>query len=93
MNRDRGEGLWVMGRVAQITVYTSNFCSTCQMVKAYLKLHGFSYVERNVSTDLEGRRQLVALGYDSTPVTLIGDRVIHGFDGPAIDAALADLKK
>ncbi|MBI4220259.1 MAG: glutaredoxin family protein [Chloroflexi bacterium] len=79
--------------MSEITVYTSNLCSTCQMVKAYLKLFGFAYIERNVSTDLEGRGQLLALGYDSTPVTLIGDRVIEGFDAAALDAALAGLKK
>ena len=45
-----------------------------------------------VSVDLEGRRQLLALGFDTTPVTIIGERVIEGFDGDAIDSALAELR-
>ena len=49
------------------------------------------YVEKNVSTDLEGRAELVAMGYDSTPVTVIGDRELTGFNVPEIDEALAAL--
>lgn len=75
-----------------ITVYTSNYCSSCQMVKAYLALKGFQYAEKNVSTDLKGRAELVAMGFDATPVTVIGERVVEGYDGDALDAALAELK-
>jgi glutaredoxin-like protein NrdH len=74
-----------------ITVYSSNLCSACQMVKAYLSLRGFPYEEKNVSVDRNGRSELRALGFESTPVTVIGKRVIEGYDGPAIDAALAEL--
>lgn len=77
--------------MSPITVYTSNYCSACQMVKAYLALKGFQYAEKNVSVDLEGRAELVGMGFDSTPVTVIGERVIEGYDGDAIDVALAEL--
>lgn len=79
------------GQMSQITVYSSNYCSACQMVKAYLALKGFEYVEKNVSKDLKGRAELVAMGFDSTPVTVIGKRIVDGYDGDAIDAALAEL--
>lgn len=75
----------------EITVYTSNLCGTCQMVKAYLRLRGRQFVEKNVSTDLEGRAELLALGYDSTPVTRIGSATLEGFDTVQIDSALAGL--
>jgi arsenate reductase-like glutaredoxin family protein len=74
-----------------IVVYSSNYCSECQMVKAYLALRGYRYVEKNVSKDLAGRAELIALGFDATPVTVIGKRVIDGYNGDAIDAALAEL--
>lgn len=77
--------------MSQITVYSSNYCSACQMVKAYLALKGFEYAEKNVSVDLNGRAELIALGFDATPVTVIGKRVVEGYDGEAIDAALAEL--
>ncbi|MBM3959383.1 MAG: glutaredoxin family protein [SAR202 cluster bacterium] len=76
---------------SQITVYTSNLCGTCQMVKAYLRLLGREFVEKNVSSDLEGRAELVGMGYYSTPVTRIGRTTLEGFDTGRIDRALAEL--
>ncbi len=62
------------------------------MVKEYLSLKGFQFTERNVSQDEEGRAQLLALGFDATPVTVIGDRVVDGFNAVAIDEALSSLE-
>ncbi len=78
-----------MSTMPEITVYTSNMCGACEMVKEFLRLRGADFVERNVSTDLEGRSQLLALGYDATPVTVIGGRVVEGFEADEIDEALA----
>lgn len=62
------------------------------MVKGYLSLRGVEFIVKNVSTDLEGRAELIAIGFDSTPVTIIGDQQLSGFDIPTIDKTLADLK-
>ncbi len=62
------------------------------MVKEYLSLKGFQFTERNVSQDEEARAQLIALGFDATPVTVIGDRVVEGFNVVAIDEALSSLQ-
>ena len=61
------------------------------MVKGYLSLRNAEYAEKNVSTDLDGRAELIAMGYDSTPVVVIGDRQIRGFDADSIDEALVEL--
>ena len=60
-------------------------------MKGFLSLRNVEYVEKNVSTDLDGREELVAMGYDSTPVTVIGDRQLTGFDAVLMDEALAAL--
>ena len=77
--------------MSEITVYSSNMCSTCEMVKQFLALRGASFTEKNVSTDLEGRAELIALGFDVTPVTVIGEQILEGFDTGRIDAALQAL--
>jgi hypothetical protein len=61
------------------------------MVKGFLSLRKIDFIEKNVSTDLDGRAELVAMGYDSTPVIVIGDTRLSGFDVSAIDAALSAL--
>ena len=75
--------------MAEIIVYSSNMCGACEMVKEFLRLRGWDFVERNVSVDLQCRKELLDLGYDATPVTVIGDSVVEGFDVDKIDAALA----
>ena len=77
--------------IDNITVYSSNMCGACEMVKAFLALRKVTFIERNVSTDLEGRKDLMKMGYATTPVTVIGDIHISGFDAKQIDEALKDL--
>ncbi len=61
------------------------------MVKGFLSLRNAEFVEKNVSTDPDGRAELIAMGYDTTPVTVIGDSQLQGFDAGKIDEALALL--
>lgn len=74
-----------------IIVYTSNLCSTCQMTKEYLKLQNQSFIEKNVSTDIKARKELIEMGIDTTPVTLIGRDKIVGFNSSKIDNAIDKL--
>ena len=52
------------------------------MVKVYLSRKGFEFTEHNVSTDRESLKDLVSMGYRSTPVTVIGEEKVVG-DSPA----------
>ncbi|MCL0031768.1 glutaredoxin family protein [Dehalococcoidia bacterium] len=74
-----------------IIVYTSNLCSTCQMTKEYLKLQNQSFIEKNVSIDIKARKELIEMGIDTTPVTLIGRDKIVGFNSSKIDNAIDKL--
>ena len=49
------------------------------MVKVYLSRKGFEYTEHNVSKDRESLKDLVSMGYRSTPVTVIGDEKVVGY--------------
>jgi len=71
-----------------VKVYTSNTCSYCHMVKEYLEEKGVEYVEKNVSTDSEARKELIANGFMGVPVVYIGDEVIQGFDKKKLDELL-----
>lgn len=59
------------------------------MVKGYLSLKGVAFEERNVSGDREAGRDLLALGFDATPVAVIGETVVDGFDADRLDQAIA----
>ena len=58
------------------------------MVKVYLSRKGFEFTEHNVSTDRDSLKDLVAMGYRSTPVTIIGDEKVVGYSPSKLDTAL-----
>jgi glutaredoxin len=78
--------------MVKITVYSSNMCGACEMVKAFLELRNVEFIEKNVSTDVDGRAELIAMGFDSTPVTVIGKQKLTGFDTVSLDAAILELE-
>jgi glutaredoxin len=57
-------------------------------VKALLSHEGVPFDEVNLREDPEGVRRLIDWGFRATPVTVIDDRPIQGFDREAILAAL-----
>ena len=58
------------------------------MVKVYLSRKGFDFTVHNVSEDRDALKELVTMGYRSTPVTVIGDEKVVGYSPSKIDEAL-----
>ena len=53
-------------------------CSSCEMAKEYMKLRKISFSEKNVSTDLDAQVEINKLGFDTTPIIVIGNKIIDG---------------
>ena len=68
-----------------LTVYTSNSCPNCTMLKDYLTLKNVPYTEKNIS-DPENRKELLSLGYLQVPVTKcnITNTCVVGFNTQAL---------
>lgn len=59
------------------------------MAKKFLELKGVLFEEINVETDQKNAAEMVEKsGQMGVPVIEIGDKIIVGFDRPAIEAAL-----
>ena len=43
-----------------VTVYSSDTCIYCHEAKKYLDSLGVSYTEKNISKDMEARKELMA---------------------------------
>lgn len=55
-----------------ITIYTTNNCAYCVMVKKYLTMKGMNYDEVNVEQFPEKRQEAIALsGAMTVPVTVV----------------------
>lgn len=65
----------------QITVYTTNTCPYCVMMKNFLKEQGLSFKEVNVQEDPAAANRLVdATGQLGVPQTEINGQWVLGFD-------------
>lgn len=71
-----------------VIVYSSNTCPYCTLAKDYLEEKGVEYTEKNVQTDKEARKELMAMGHMGVPVVVIGGEEIVGFDKDKIDELL-----
>ena len=54
----------------------------------FLSQRGVQFTERNVSLDEEARSDLVAMGHRATPVTMVHDQKVVGFNLSKLKDAL-----
>jgi len=64
----------------EVVVFYGNGCSACHEEMEYLAAENIEFTARNVSTDLEARKQLIGMGSKTVPTTLVGDEMVVGFD-------------
>lgn len=66
--------------MAKVVVYSSESCTYCKQAKDFLKENHVDYVEKNVSTDMQARKELMAKGHMGVPVIYVDDVEMVGFD-------------
>ncbi len=72
----------------EVVLFSQGYCEFSEMVRLHLESRGQKYAERDVDTDPAARDDMMKLGAQSTPVTVIDGEVIVGFDEEAIDELL-----
>ena len=60
----------------------------CTKVKEYLSHEHVSFVDSDITVDPSAISELQKLGFMTTPVTVIGEKVIVGFDQRKLNEAL-----
>ncbi len=60
----------------------------CSKVKEFLSQNGVGFTERNVAADEAALAELEKLGYMTTPVTLVDDEAVVGFDRAKLEQRL-----
>lgn len=72
-----------------VTIYTSNTCPYCVSAKDYLNERGVPFVEKNIQTDPEARKELMRMGHMGVPVIVIDGEEIVGFNKARMDELLS----
>jgi glutaredoxin 3 len=75
---------------APVVIYTLKSCTACAQAKTLLKTHGIAFAERGLDDSKAFRQEAKSIGARRTPLLLIGDIGIEGFDEQKI---LDTLKK
>ena len=72
-----------------IKIYTTPTWPYCHRAKEFLGEKGISFAEVDVSTDEEGRREMITkTGQMGVPVIVVDEEIIIGFDQPKLEEAI-----
>ena len=64
--------------------------TVCTKVKDYLSQKQVAFDDRDITQDLTAISELQKVGFMTTPVTVVGDKVIVGFDEAKLNEALTE---
>jgi alkyl hydroperoxide reductase subunit F len=77
--------------MSNVTVYSTQHCQYCRMVKAFLDKHGVPYEGIDVGSDNKAAEKMIALsGQRGVPVIVVNDEVIVGFDSQRLNELFGD---
>ena len=72
-------------------MYVLPNCGYCERARQYLQARGVKFEEYDIAASPKHKARFVALCGQGTPLLQVGDQVLHCFDQPRLDAALAAL--
>jgi glutaredoxin len=58
-------------------------------VKEFLSREGVAFTAKNVDEDDRAYDELIARGFRTVPLTIIGERAVKGYDPAALKSAIA----
>ena len=58
-------------------------------MKEFLSREGVAFTAKNVDEDDRAYDELIARGFRTVPLTIIGERVVKGYDPAALKSAIA----
>jgi glutaredoxin len=76
-----------------IRVFSQPTCPACNDLKDYLKKKGVDFVDMDVTANREALDEMIKVHkVRVTPLMLVGDKKIIGFDPIEVEKVLADLR-
>jgi mycoredoxin len=68
-----------VAQAGEVVLYSTAWCGYCEKARTLMRSHGIDFVELDVETSAEGRRQHQQLGGGGVPVLLIDGEVVRGY--------------
>lgn len=73
-----------------VIIYSTEWCPYCKVLRNTLNQYKIPYVEYDTEQSIRGFTGYWALRGRGVPLSVIGEAVIHGYDGQVITDALVD---
>ncbi len=78
--------------MTSIRIFSQPTCPACNELKDYLKKKGVDFVDMDVTSNREALDEMIKVHkVRVTPLLLVGDKKIIGFDPVEVDKVLAEL--
>lgn len=71
-----------------VVIYTTTWCPYCKALHSTLNQYRIPFTEHDTEKTIQGFLGFWALRGHAVPISVIGDQVIHGYDGQEITDAL-----
>lgn len=79
--------------MANIKIYSQPTCPACNELKEYLKNRGVSFVDYDIISDYNALEEMLHVHkVRVTPLIVIGDKKLVGFDVEELEKLLAENK-
>jgi glutaredoxin-like YruB-family protein len=79
--------------MAEIKIYSQPTCPACNEVKEYLKSRGIAFTDYDILSDDTALNEMLNVHkVRVTPLILIGDKKVIGFDAEELEKVLAENK-
>jgi len=73
-----------------IIVYSAPGCSTCELVKNYLRDKGYTFEVRDLLSNPVYQKEVEALGIMGIPATVVNGKAVKGFEPAELDNLLQE---
>ena len=71
-----------------VVVYSSDTCPYCTAVKNFLGQNNVNFEEKNITTSVEARNELIQKGHRGVPVIVVDGEEVLGFDQARLTSLL-----
>ena len=72
-----------------VVLYCQPACAACTQVERFLHTRGIAFTIRDIAADEAALAEFLALGYLTTPVTVVGGTPVPGFQPKRLAQLLA----
>lgn len=76
-----------------VVLYHQDACAGCRQVERFLRERGIPFTAKDIGRDPTALREFAALGYLTTPVTIVDGTPVPGFQPKRLAALLARVRR